>query len=134
MPTWQPIWTDVRFDHAKAADAAFELRRCASLLERQTDQRMRLAATAQREWRGRARDQFDDELARISVRATWLAEGLRRLASSIDEAADDARLEQRRRESDRARWHDEQRREAERRAAQGLPPMSERRRSPTRAF
>ena len=122
MPAWQPPWTDVRFDHAKAHAAIDGLRRCADLLDRQTDRRVNLAHTAQREWRGRAREAFDVELARMTREAADLIDRLRRAAAAIETAAEDAVREQRRRIDERDRWWDEKRREDTQRAAQGLPP------------
>lgn len=116
MPSWTPDWTNVQFDHAKAQRAADELRRCATMLDDQTDHRVRLARIAQNEWRGRSRERFDDELARITTRAAWLVASLRALAADIERSADIARVDQHRRERDRARWHEERRRE---RAAAG---------------
>ena len=111
MPDWQPNWTDVRFDFARADAAISALRSTADLLDRQTDARVRLAADAQREWRGRARDTFDVELARIVRQAADLAAALRSSARSIEAAAHEARLEQARRVDARQHWRDELRRE-----------------------
>lgn len=116
MPSWQPNWTDVRFDHDAARAAVDELRRCATLIDDQTDQRVRLAVSAQQSWRGNARDRFDDELARMRGQAAGLAESLRAAARAIEVAVDDARVEQARREADRRRWTDESAREQASRA------------------
>ena len=124
MPSWQPTWNDVRFDHAKAQHASDELRRCATLLDAQTERRVRLASAAQREWRGRARALFDGELSRMLRQAAELVHALRATAAQIDRAADEARVEQQRREASRARWWDEKRREDELRAEQGLAPTA----------
>ena len=121
MPAWQPNWSDVRFDHMLAEAAVDELRRCAFLLDRQTERRAALARTAQQQWRGRARERFDDELARMIRQGADLVHALRRAAAAIERAADDARVEQRRREDDRTRWWDEKRAEDERRAEAVLP-------------
>jgi uncharacterized protein YukE len=107
MPDWQPNWTDVHFDFARAEAAVAALRSTADLLDRQTDARVRLAATAQREWRGRSRDLFDAELTRIVRQAADLAATLRSAARSFEAAADDARLDQSRRVDARQRWRRE---------------------------
>jgi uncharacterized protein YukE len=107
MPDWQPNWTDVRFDFARAEAAVAALRSTADLLNRQTDARVRLAADAQLAWRGRARDAFDVELARIVREAADLAAALRSAARSFEAAADDARLDQAHRLDARARWRRE---------------------------
>lgn len=122
MPSWQPNWSDVRFDHAQAELAIAALDRCASLLDAQTDRRVALAASAQREWRGRAREVFDDELARMLRQASSLVAAMRALGANLERAAEEARVEQRRRVEGRARWWEEKRREDELRAQQGLPP------------
>lgn len=111
MPSWRPDWVDVDFDHAAAAAAVTALRSTARLVDTQADARVRLAATAQAEWRGRARVVFDAELRRMSREAADLADGCRRAAAAIEAAADEARVEQRRRVDDRERWRDELRRE-----------------------
>lgn len=135
MPSWNPDWTNVRFDHAAAQQAVDELGRCATMLDDQTTERVRLARTAQQEWRGAARHRFDDELATLTSRAAWLVSNLRSLAADIERSSEAARTEQRRRELDRARWHDERRREEAARAAAGQPARpSTPDRSPVRAF
>ena len=117
MPSWQPEWSDVDFDHAKAQAAVEALRATASLLDTQTDARVRLAAEAQREWRGAARRTFDDELRRLVREAADLTDACRRAAAAIEGAAAEAGLEQRRRVERRRRWHEELRREEELAAA-----------------
>ena len=111
MPSWRPNWEDVSFDHGLAASAAAALRSTAGLLDRQADARVRVAATAQRSWRGRARVTFDVELRRMVREAADLADACRRAAAAIEAAADEALVEQRRREDARDRWRDERRRE-----------------------
>jgi uncharacterized protein YukE len=97
-------WSDVRFDHASAAAAAAALRSCADLLDAQTDRRVTLARTAQCEWRGRARTEFDDQLARMLREAAGLVAALRAAAGRLDAAAAEAVTEQRRREAARLEW------------------------------
>ena len=93
---------DVRFDHARAAAAAGALRSCADLLDRQTDERVSLARTAQNEWRGRARDEFDHQLRRMVREAAGLVDALRAAAARLDAAAADAVTMQRRVDAARA--------------------------------
>ena len=112
MPTWQPNWTDVHFDFGRADAAVTALRATADLLDRQTDQRVRLAAVAQQQWQGRARTTFDGELARLVRVAADLVAALRAAARTIEAAAADARLEQARRVDDRQRWRQEAAKEA----------------------
>jgi uncharacterized protein YukE len=123
MPTWQPNWSDVSFDHAAAQQAIAALRSMATLLDTTTDARVRLAAEAQRDWAGRSRIAFDAELARTTRQAADLAAACRAAAASIEAAAEDARIEQRRRDLDRERWSDERRREDRVRATSGPRPI-----------
>ena len=81
---------DVAFDHAEASAAVEALRSTARLLDRQTDARVRLAATAQRDWRGRARATFDGELRRLTREAADLSDACRRAAAAIEAATDAA--------------------------------------------
>lgn len=107
MPGWQPNWHDVAFDHAAATDAAAACRetarRIADVLAAMGD--ARAAVTA--DWAGRLVGEFEGEEAAVAgdlelVRSEALA-----LAQRIDAAADDARAEQRHREAERDRWHEE---------------------------
>ena len=121
MPSWQPNWSDVRFDHAQARHAIDQLRACAALLDSQTERRVILARRAQEEWRGRAREQFDEELRGIVSRAADLVDSMRSLAAYIEQAALDAAAEQRRREAARERWRAENRAEIDRLIGPPLP-------------
>ena len=127
MPSWRPEWADVSFDFVAASAAVSALRAAASTIDATTEARLRAAADAQRDWAGRARVRFDDELARQVRAAADLAAACRAAAAAIERAADDARIEQRRREHNRARWHDERAAEERARAAArdaaGLPPL-----------
>lgn len=118
MPTWEPNRDNVKWDH-HAADAAIRaLRSAANLLEETATQRRQRAAEATAEWRGRYRDEFDGQLARMLQRAAELAGELQAKADEIARASDLAREEQARRERERERWREEK--EAEERAALNL--------------
>jgi uncharacterized protein YukE len=118
------IWADVRFDHAAAQAAIAALRRAAQVLDDATSARIRFAAEAQKEWRGHYRTVFDDELHRARSEATRLGADLRQAARNLEEAAEAARLEQRRREEARARIREEQARQATAAAAAAAPARS----------
>lgn len=127
MPSWSPEWADVSFDAVAASAAIAALRAAASTIDTTTDARVRTAAEAQRDWVGRTRATFDDELRRHVRTAADLASACRSAAASIEAAVADAGAEQRRRELDRERWHDErtaeERARAAARQAAGLPPI-----------
>ncbi len=114
MPNWQPNWNDVRWDWGAASAAASSLRRAADKIEALTAQRQRAAAEAQREWRGRYREEFDEQLRTMLRRAQELAAEFRYMAHRIEQASQNAWAEQRRREAERRRWYQEKREEEER--------------------
>ncbi|MEA3075956.1 MAG: hypothetical protein QOF60_864 [Actinomycetota bacterium] len=93
MPNLADTGIDIGFDFdfARAEAAVAALRSTADLIDRQTDARVRLAADAKQEWRGRSRDVFDLELSRIAREAADLAAALRSAARSIEATAVDAR-------------------------------------------
>ncbi len=111
MPDWSPNWNDVRWDWGVAEDAIRHLRRAADLLEERTGERSRVAAEAQREWRGQYREEFDERLKEMVRRAREIADEFRHAADHISWASHRAWEEQQRRESARARWWDEKREE-----------------------
>jgi len=119
MPNWQPNWNNVRWDWGAAGAAASALRRAAGKIEQTAHERVRVAAEAQREWRGRYREEFDERLREILQKAGSLAAEYRHMASRIDNASHAAREEQQYRERERERWRreksEEERRERERR-------------------
>ena len=114
MPNWQPNWNNVRWDWGAASAAASSLRRAADKLDATAQERQRAATEAQREWRGRYREEFDEQLRNMLRRATELAAEFRYMAHRIEQASQNAWAEQRHRESERRRWHSEKRKEEER--------------------
>lgn len=128
MPSWSPEWADVSFDAAGAEATVAALRTAAVTVDATTEARVRLAREAQRDWAGRARVTFDDELRRHVRAAADLAGACRAAAAAIEAASDEARIEQRRRERDRERWYDEraaeERARANAREAAGLPALT----------
>jgi hypothetical protein len=119
MPNWQPNWKDVEWDWGAASAASGELRRVADRLDVSAHERLQLASTAQIEWRGRYREEFDVALQRMVREARNLAAELRAAAGQIDDASRRASEEQQHRLRDRERWwrekRDEERREREQR-------------------
>lgn len=91
MPFWPLASPGPPFDFERAAEASAALRSTADLLDRQTDQRVRSAASAQSNWQGGTREMFDRELAVTTRRAADLVVALQAAARRIDAAADEAR-------------------------------------------
>lgn len=119
MPNWQPNWENVVWNWGAANEAVASLQRAAGVLENSVYERGGFAAGAQREWRGRFREEFDLDLNRLSQQAQSLAAEYRALAGRIAAASEAARAEQSHRERERERWwnekRDEEREERERR-------------------
>ena len=117
MPSWQPNWQDVVWNWGAANEAVAALNRAAGALENAVHERGGIAAGAQREWRGRFREEFDLDLNRLTQQAHSLAAEYRALANRIASASNAARSEQSHRERERQRWwnekRDEERRERE---------------------
>lgn len=115
MPNWQPNWNNVRWDWGAANAASAALRRSADKLDTFAHERSRVAGDAQREWRGRYRQEFDQQLQAMLNRSANLAAEMRHAAGRIDQASSRAWEEQRHRERERERWHREKREEERRR-------------------
>jgi hypothetical protein len=119
MPNWQPNWNNVVWDWGAASEAVAALHKAAGQLENSLTERHPVATSAQIEWRGRFREEFDRELAHIVQRALSLAAEYRATAARIAAANAAARAEQEHRERERERWRrekaDEERRDRERR-------------------
>jgi hypothetical protein len=92
------VWRDVRFDPGAAATAADALAALARVLDEETDVRARVADAARRDWVGRARDEADAILADEHRHTADLVAELRWMATRISLGAEEARLEQDRRE------------------------------------
>lgn len=80
----------VTFDFSSADDAAREARRHAGYLESLAESRASARTVAVEEWRGRFRDDFDRDFTATQRRLSDEAASLRRLAGSIDDAAEAA--------------------------------------------
>lgn len=107
MPSWEPNWDDVRWDHGAAQGAISALRQAADLLDGTADERARVARDATEQWRGRYREEFDDHLKQMLTRAHDLARQFRDKSDEIARADQGAYEEQRQRERDRERWRQE---------------------------
>lgn len=119
MPSWQPNWTDVEFDHAAAERAVGACKSAATTIESTLNAQVRCLPSTIQDWSGKARDDFivgESEIRRLRVQ---VREDLDQLARVIVAAAEAAKAEQAKREADRQRWRDEA--EAERRCRQTPP-------------
>jgi len=119
MPSWQPNWNNVVWDWGAANDAMVALRATASMLDDTAGERKRKAQRATAEWRGKHREQFDGDLARMLARAHDLARECRAAADRIGVASDDASKEQTHREQERRRWWRQKAAEEERARQRG---------------
>ncbi len=108
MPEWQPIWADVRFDHAAASAASDHLRRTAASLGMAGEERAWLATAAVEQWKGRFRQRFDTELQRVQSEGSRLSGAMRILAAAIDAASVEVASEQTAREASRVDWYRQQ--------------------------
>lgn len=111
MPDWQPNWTDVEFDHAKATAAAEECRTSARAIDTALGGLSGLPAADH--WVGRYKDDWEADQAPTRTDLTGTRDDLRALARKIDQAAADATAEQTHREEERERWREELRQEQE---------------------
>lgn len=118
MPNWNPNRNPVNWNHQAAREAINELRRAAQLLEESVSRRRQAAGVAQAEWRGRFREQFDQDLERMVSEARDLAGRMRRKAQQIEDASNRAQAETDHRRREIERWErekkEEERRERER--------------------
>jgi len=113
VPSWQPNWDDVRFDHGGAVEAIEALTAAYRRLEDQRETRAALAVMATRQWRGPAREIWVEIVAQLVVEQTLLALELRDDARRIETAAIWARREQANREVEREIWFRESALEAD---------------------
>lgn len=104
MPNWQPNWENVQWDHGAAEAAIAALRRAADLVDQTTGDRERVANEARAEWRGRYREQFDEQFGQMTNQARQLTGEYRNVANQIARASQWAHEEQMRRERERERW------------------------------
>jgi hypothetical protein len=104
MPSWQPKWDDVQFDHAEANEAVLL---CQGALVTLADRHAVLQGPYQMacvNWRGVKRYRFDAEWSAMHVQAEAIAEQLRIHIVKLQRDSSAALIEQRTREAERARW------------------------------
>ncbi len=104
MPSWQPDWSDVPFDHAAAYEYASACRRTSATLRQIADQRTHLASQAVVDWEGPKRDRFDRDITEWNTEAASLADQLVSVANRVEDASETARHLQAQREAGRVRW------------------------------
>lgn len=97
-----PDWSDVDFDHARAAAAAAQCRSAAGALDSILSGRMGLAPTEQ--WTGSYKDRYAAEEPALFGELERLRDDLRKLATRIERASTLAAREQRSRERARDEW------------------------------
>jgi hypothetical protein len=104
MPTWQPKWDDVMFDHAETNEA---ISLCRGALVTLADRHAVLQGPYEMacvNWKGVKRYRFDAEWAAMHGHAETVAEQLRAHIRRLGQESDSALVEQRQRENERARW------------------------------
>jgi uncharacterized protein YukE len=106
----------VPFDFQAASDLAAKFRASANLVTaQQLPRRRELARTARTDWQGRYADIFDTRTGQCAGDAGRLAEAMRDAATKVDQLAEEARREQRRRDraneylEEHAAWRERER-------------------------
>jgi uncharacterized protein YukE len=106
----------VPFDFQAASDLAAKFRASANLVTtQQLPRRRELARTARADWQGRYADIFDTRTGQCTGDADRLAEAMRDAATKVDQLAEEARREQRRRDraneylEEHAAWRERER-------------------------
>jgi hypothetical protein len=115
MPSWQPNWDDVRFDHGAAKEA---IATCTAAIEQLGNVRhahVNAATSARTDWTGSASSRFDEQRTAVDAAIDGARDALDAAIAAIEAAIDEAHAEQRHRVSERQRWRDE--RDAENAAA-----------------
>ena len=111
MPNWQPNWVDVQFDYQAAYEAISSCYGCIAFLESRGEALGPPTQRATREWRGRHRDEFEVQHARLERIAQDLIAQLRAIIRSTQLEIEAAQAEQHRRVAERLRWEQEEREE-----------------------
>lgn len=91
-------------DGSAVVEAIEACRRAAGAIGDLADARARAAADARDEWRGTSRDVFDQAVAGLDAEAAHLMAELLGTAAALALAADDVRVENRRRVAASAAW------------------------------
>ena len=113
MPSWQPEWADVQFDHAAAGAYAHACDQGVRTLHAWVSQREALARHAVAGWEGPHRLSFDRRLVAVHDLARRQAVALSTEAEEVRLASAMAAFEQRRRYESREQWFREQAAEQE---------------------
>jgi uncharacterized protein YukE len=110
----------VPFDFDAASDLAAKLRASATLVTAtQLPRRRELARTAREDWRGNYAELFDTRMTQCGDDAGRLAEAMRDAATKVDQLAEEAKAEQRRRDRaneylrEHAAWRERERERSE---------------------
>lgn len=109
MPTWQPNWEDVQFDHAAAQAAITECNLAAGALDNSLaglDGAV-TALASNGSWHGAYQAEYDTAQQNLRAEFPTTRAALAQLATDIATAATNARNEQAHRESERDRWRQE---------------------------
>ena len=109
MPTWQPNWEDVRFDHAAAQAAITECNLAAGALDNGLvglDGAV-TALAGNGSWYGAYQVEYDVAQQNLRAEFPTTRTALAQLATDIATAATNAANEQAHRESERERWRQE---------------------------
>jgi len=104
VPSWQPNWVDVRFDHHAAAAAVDLLIATSRQFADQHQARVEQTALATVEWRGPGHDKWVEAQQQLMAEHVELGRALRDDAARIEDAALLARRDQANREVEREAW------------------------------
>jgi hypothetical protein len=97
VPPAPPSLLPLPLDGPAIAAAIAACLRTVALVEALADVRASAGVEARAEWRGPARDRFDEDVVRLDADAAWLVAELLRLAASLGGAAEEVMAENRRR-------------------------------------
>ena len=104
MPSWNPNWSDVRFDHVAAEQAADACERAARVLITAGAERRQLVQLAVASGHGPAIDALARRNAAVLVTESTVAASLRSTAARLRSASQAAAGDQAHREAERLRW------------------------------
>ncbi|MCU1454558.1 MAG: hypothetical protein JWN46_2704, partial [Acidimicrobiales bacterium] len=104
MPSWNPEWSDVRFDHPTAEWAAAACERAARVVTRTGSERSQLVRLAVATGRGPRIDVLARRNARLSDTDQQVVATLLLVATRLRTASAEASVDQAGREADRVRW------------------------------
>ena len=121
MPSWTPNWNPVEIDEAGLLDAIADCYAAVAIIEAGHDALGPFVVTAQEQWEGPARIDFDDHYAGLERQIGGVISQLRQAALGYQREIAEAHEEQGRRSAQQEQWRgesaDEQAREAAAREA-----------------